>query len=152
MNARMTLYFDGGARPDAGQNAPGRMEIAVVAHGQTYIRDDVGQGDSCTAEWLALRYAVEIAHAAGARHVSNRRWARGAAAARNCNRILPPTGRRSPASHASTSGMSAGRRISPVRRSHGGIRADRTRSFSQLRKLRCSHALSPVIMQTGVSS
>jgi ribonuclease HI len=69
MNARMTLYFDGGARPDAGRTAPGRMEIAVVAHGQTYIRDDVGQGDSCTAEWLALRYAVEIAHAAGARDV-----------------------------------------------------------------------------------
>jgi ribonuclease HI len=54
MSARMTLYFDGGARPDAGRTAPGRMEIAVVTHGQTYI---------------ALRYAVEIAHAAGARDV-----------------------------------------------------------------------------------
>lgn len=64
MTDRMTLYFDGGVRPD-----PPRMEIAVVTGGQAHIRDDVGQGDSCTAEWLALRYAVEIALAAGARDV-----------------------------------------------------------------------------------
>lgn len=64
MMKRMTLYFDGGARPN-----PGRMEIAVVAHGEVHVRDDVGQGDNCTAEWLALRYAVEIATAAGAADV-----------------------------------------------------------------------------------
>ena len=64
MTERMTLYFDGGARPH-----PDRMEIAVVTRGQAYIRDDVGPGDNCTAEWLALRYAVEIALAAGAQDV-----------------------------------------------------------------------------------
>ncbi len=64
MTERMTLYFDGGARVD-----PPRMEIAVVTRGETHIRDDVGPGDSCTAEWLALRYAVEIAVAAGAQDV-----------------------------------------------------------------------------------
>jgi len=56
----MTLYFDGGARPN-----PGRMEIAVVTRGEVHVRDDVGDGDNCAAEWLALRYAVEIAVAAG---------------------------------------------------------------------------------------
>ena len=64
MTARMTLYFDGGARPN-----PGRMEIAVVTGGRSYIRDDAGEGDNCTAEWLALRYAAEIALAAGAQDV-----------------------------------------------------------------------------------
>lgn len=64
MTRRMTLYFDGGARPN-----PGRMEIAVVTGGQTYIRDDVGQGDNCAAEWLALLYAVDLALAAGAQDV-----------------------------------------------------------------------------------
>ncbi|MCP3734747.1 reverse transcriptase-like protein [Sphingomonas sp. RP10(2022)] len=63
-SARMTLHFDGGARPN-----PGRMEIAVVTGGRAHIRDDVGEGDNCTAEWMALRYAVEIALAAGARDV-----------------------------------------------------------------------------------
>ncbi len=58
----MTLYFDGGARPSG-------MEIAVVAGGQSHIRDDMGQGDSATAEWLALLHAVEIARAAGAEDV-----------------------------------------------------------------------------------
>ena len=58
---RLTLYFDGGSRPN-----PDRMEIAVVSGGRTYIRDDLGPGDNCTAEWLALLYAVEIAVAAGA--------------------------------------------------------------------------------------
>ncbi|MCU6453711.1 reverse transcriptase-like protein [Sphingomonas sp. A2-49] len=64
MSGRMTLYFDGGARPN-----PGRMEIAVVTGGRSHIRDDVGAGDNCTAEWLALRYAAEIALAAGAQDV-----------------------------------------------------------------------------------
>ena len=43
------------------------MEIAVVTGGRTYVRDDLGPGDNCTAEWLALLYSVEIATAAGAR-------------------------------------------------------------------------------------
>ena len=60
----MTLYFDGGARPQ-----PGRMEIAVVVAGRVFIRDDIGDGDNCTAEWLALRYAAAIACVAGARDV-----------------------------------------------------------------------------------
>jgi ribonuclease HI len=60
----MILYFDGGARPN-----PGRMEIAVVTGGRSYIRDDVGEGDNCTAEWLALRYAADIALAAAAADV-----------------------------------------------------------------------------------
>ena len=61
MTGRMTLHFDGGARPN-----PGTMEIAVVTGGRSYIRDDVGHGDNCTAEWLALRYAAELAVEAGA--------------------------------------------------------------------------------------
>lgn len=64
MIGRMTLYFDGGARPN-----PGRMEIAVVVGGRSHIRDDVGEGDNCTAEWLALRYAVDLAIAAKAQDV-----------------------------------------------------------------------------------
>ena len=64
MTGRMTLYFDGGARPN-----PGRMEIAVVTGGRSHIRDDVGEGDNCTAEWLALRYAVDLAIAAKAQDV-----------------------------------------------------------------------------------
>jgi hypothetical protein len=51
----MTLYFDGGARGD-----PARMEIGVVAHGHAYILDDMGVGDNCMAEWLALRYAASL--------------------------------------------------------------------------------------------
>lgn len=61
MDGRMTLYFDGGARPN-----PGRMEIAVVTGGVVHLRDDIGEGDNCTAEWLALRFAVDVALAAGA--------------------------------------------------------------------------------------
>lgn len=58
----MTLHFDGGARP-AG------MEIAVVTGGVVHVRDGLGQGDSATAEWLALLHAVGIARAAGAQDV-----------------------------------------------------------------------------------
>ena len=65
MTDRMTLYFDGGSRPRA--TVRDAMEIAVVTGGHAYIRDAIGQGDNCTAEWLALRYAVEIALATGAR-------------------------------------------------------------------------------------
>ena len=35
MTGRMTLYFDGGARPN-----PGRMEIAVVTGGRSHIRSE----------------------------------------------------------------------------------------------------------------
>lgn len=57
----MTLYFDGGLRP-----GPGGMETAVVVGGEVHLRDDLGPGDSCTAEWLALLAAADLARAAGA--------------------------------------------------------------------------------------
>lgn len=60
----MTLYFDGGLRP-----APAGMEIAVVTGGRAFVREGLGEGDSCTAEWLSLRYAAELAVAAGAEDV-----------------------------------------------------------------------------------
>lgn len=65
----MTLHFDGGARPH--RQAPGSsmMEIAVVTGGRSFVCTDIGEGDNCTAEWLALRYAVAIAAEAGARDV-----------------------------------------------------------------------------------
>jgi len=66
---RMTLYFDGGARPDPQRRDLQRMEIAVVAHGHAYVLGNMGLGDNCTAEWLALRFAAAIAEAAGARDV-----------------------------------------------------------------------------------
>jgi ribonuclease HI len=50
------VFFDGGCRPN-----PGRIEIAVVARGQTWIFDDLGEGSSSDAEWLALCRALEIA-------------------------------------------------------------------------------------------
>lgn len=56
----MKIFFDGGCRPN-----PGAMEIAVVAQGQAYIRQDVGQGSSFDAEWLALIHAVEVAQTLG---------------------------------------------------------------------------------------
>lgn len=41
------------------------METAVVAQGQAYVRQDVGQGSSFDAEWLALIEAVEVAGSLG---------------------------------------------------------------------------------------
>jgi ribonuclease HI len=58
MPARIKIFFDGGCRPN-----PGRMEIAVVARGQTHIHRDLGEGSSMTAEWLALIAAERLARA-----------------------------------------------------------------------------------------
>lgn len=57
---RLKIFFDGGCRPN-----PGRMEAAVVARGVTYFHDDLGYGTSSDAEWLALRRALQLAHALG---------------------------------------------------------------------------------------
>ncbi|RYD24569.1 MAG: ribonuclease HI [Lysobacteraceae bacterium] len=56
MPARIKIFFDGGCQPN-----PGRMEIAVVARGQTHIHRDLGEGSSMTAEWLALIAAERLA-------------------------------------------------------------------------------------------
>ena len=56
MPARLKIFFDGGCRPN-----PGRMEIAIVARGQTHIHRDLGEGSSMTAEWLALIAAERLA-------------------------------------------------------------------------------------------
>jgi len=50
------VFFDGGCRPN-----PGKMEIAVVAAGQTTVLQDVGYGTSSDAEWLALIHALTVA-------------------------------------------------------------------------------------------
>ncbi|HZF43900.1 MAG TPA: reverse transcriptase-like protein [Sphingomonadaceae bacterium] len=60
----LTLFFDGGCRPN-----PGRMESAVVAQGQVYLRPDAGEGGSGTAEWRALLHALEVAATLGARDI-----------------------------------------------------------------------------------
>ena len=62
--ARLRIFFDGGCRPN-----PGKMEVAAVARGVTYKKEDVGIGDNEEAEWLALLHAVEVAHGLGAAHV-----------------------------------------------------------------------------------
>ena len=64
MAERLTLYFDGGCRPN-----PGPIEIMVVVCGQAHYRAGLGTGDSNDAEWLALLYAAELAAAAGAADV-----------------------------------------------------------------------------------
>src|SRR5689334_13107598 len=56
MSRRVKIFFDGGCRPN-----PGAMEIAIVAAGRTTILDDLGQGTSSDAEWLALIHALTIA-------------------------------------------------------------------------------------------
>jgi ribonuclease HI len=57
----LTLFFDGGCRPN-----PGPMEVAVASHGRVSIRVDLGDGDNNEAEWLAILHAVELAQEAGA--------------------------------------------------------------------------------------
>lgn len=52
----LKIYFDGGARPN-----PGRIEVAVVARGQVQFFDDLGEGSSSDAEWLALHCALQVA-------------------------------------------------------------------------------------------
>ena len=56
----MKIFFDGGCRPN-----PGMMEIAVAAAGRTTILQDVGQGTSRDAEWLALIEALTTARTLG---------------------------------------------------------------------------------------
>ena len=58
---RLKVFFDGGCRPN-----PGRIEVAVVARGETYFFDDAGSGTSEDAEWIALRQALQVAHELGA--------------------------------------------------------------------------------------
>jgi ribonuclease HI len=53
---RLKVFFDGGARPN-----PGRIEVAVVARGQAYFFDELGEGSNSDAEWLALRCALQVA-------------------------------------------------------------------------------------------
>jgi ribonuclease HI len=60
----MTLFFDGGCRPN-----PGPMETAVVTRGQASVREGLGHGDNNEAEWLALLHALEMAIAAAAADV-----------------------------------------------------------------------------------
>ena len=57
---RLKIFFDGGCRPN-----PGKIEVAVVARGNTTFFDDLGCGTSSDAEWLALRMALEIAQGLG---------------------------------------------------------------------------------------
>ncbi len=56
----LKIFFDGGARPN-----PGHIEVAVVARGEAYFFDDLGEGSNGDAEWLALLKAIEVAHALG---------------------------------------------------------------------------------------
>lgn len=53
----LKIFFDGGCRPN-----PGRVEVAVVAQGAVYFFDDMGNGTSTDAEWLALLMAMKLAH------------------------------------------------------------------------------------------
>ena len=64
MRDRLTLFFDGGCRPN-----PGPMETAVVVRGVAHVRADLGEGDNNAAEWLALLHAAELARAAGVQDV-----------------------------------------------------------------------------------
>jgi ribonuclease HI len=57
---RLKVFFDGGCRPN-----PGRIEVAVVARGVTSFFDDLGEGTSNDAEWLALRTALRVALSLG---------------------------------------------------------------------------------------
>ena len=61
---RLTIFFDGGCRPN-----PGAMETAVVARGVAHVRRDLCDGDSGIAEWVALRHAVDLAIVLGASDV-----------------------------------------------------------------------------------
>ena len=60
----MKVYFDGGCQPN-----PGKMEIAVVARGESYFLDDIGDGTNGDAEWLALIHAVRIAQQLAVRDI-----------------------------------------------------------------------------------
>ena len=58
--ARIRIFFDGGCRPN-----PGQMEIAVVVRGVVHLRQNLGQGTSMDAEWLALIEALRIGQELG---------------------------------------------------------------------------------------
>ena len=58
---RVTVFFDGGCRPN-----PGPMGTAVVIGGRSHFGTDLGDGDNNAAEWSALLHAAELAVAAGA--------------------------------------------------------------------------------------
>jgi len=60
----MTIYFDGGCRPN-----PGRMEVAAIVRGRLHHRADAGLGTSEHAEWLALLHALDVAQALGTRDI-----------------------------------------------------------------------------------
>ncbi|WP_419815744.1 reverse transcriptase-like protein [Glacieibacterium sp.] len=60
----MKIFFDGGCRPN-----PGRIEVAVVAGGVTYLELDLGHGTSNDAEWLAALHALEVAASLGVQDV-----------------------------------------------------------------------------------
>jgi ribonuclease HI len=64
MTGRLTLYFDGGCRPN-----PGPIETAVVVRGVAHIQRNMLPGDNNEAEWLALLRAAELALAMGAEDV-----------------------------------------------------------------------------------
>ena len=59
---RLKIFFDGGCRPN-----PGRIEVAVVARGVAYYFDDLGEGTSGDAEWLALTLALRLGQSLGER-------------------------------------------------------------------------------------
>jgi ribonuclease HI len=42
------------------------MEVAIVARGQTWFFDGLGEGSNDNAEWLALCLALEVAHSLAA--------------------------------------------------------------------------------------
>ena len=56
----MKIFFDGGCRPN-----PGPIEVAVVVRGRVLFFDDLGEGGSGDAEWLALCCALEVAQELG---------------------------------------------------------------------------------------
>ena len=57
---RLKIFFDGGCCPN-----PGRIEAAVVVRSVPYLFDELGQGTSSDAEWLALISALKLAQSLG---------------------------------------------------------------------------------------
>ena len=60
MCRKTKVFFDGGCRPN-----PGPIEAAVVVRGSVHRFDDLGQGSSNDAEWLALIAALRLAQQLG---------------------------------------------------------------------------------------
>lgn len=56
----MKIFFDGCCRPN-----PGPMQTMVVAGGQVFHHDTLGEGDNNDAEWLALIHALTVARSLG---------------------------------------------------------------------------------------